>query len=78
MPFRCISCVLSFDTAEEFIRHKLAHKEQPEKGLVCLKCGRPIPVDPSKSSYKADIHCPDCGQKMKFIIQNRELVLAMS
>ena len=82
MPFKCFSCGLSFDTVEEFVQHKLAHQEQPkkqpERGLICLRCGKPIPVDSSKADYRGDILCPSCGQTMRVIIQNGEVVLAVS
>jgi len=78
MPFKCGSCGLSFDTAEEFIKHKLAHQEQPKSGLICLGCGKPIPVDPSKANYKGDILCPSCGQVMEVTLKNGEVIFAMS
>ena len=79
MPFKCFLCGQSFNTAEGFMKHKLAHQEQPEKrGLICLRCGKPIPVDSSKENYRGDILCPRCGQKMRVILQNGEVVLAIS
>ena len=69
MPFKCFSCGLSFDTAEKFTEHSLAHKMQldnPEKrGLVCPKCGKPIPIDSSEADYTGSIVCPGCEQTVK-------------
>lgn len=76
MPFKCFSCGLSFDTAEEFMKHKLSHKE-PKKGLICLRCGKPIPLDSSKASYRGKILCPGCGQTMQVVIQDGEVVIAV-
>jgi DNA-directed RNA polymerase subunit RPC12/RpoP len=82
MPFKCFPCGLSFDTVEEFAAHKRAHQEQPGrqpgKGPVCLKCGKPILLDSSKRDYRGDIPCPNCGQTMRVIIQDGEVVLAVS
>ena len=78
MPFKCGSCGLSFDTAEEFVKHKLAHREQPKRGPICLGCGKPIPVDSSKANCKGDILCPSCGQLMEVTLKNGEVIFAMS
>jgi len=86
MPFKCFSCELSFDTVEEFAAHRRAHQEQPgeqpgkqpEKGLICLRCGKPIPVDSSKRDYRGDIPCPNCGQTMRVVLQDGEVVFAVS
>ena len=75
--FKCISCGLSFDTAEEYMRHKLAHQERPEKkGLVCLGCGKSIPLDSSQENYRGDITCPGCGQKLRVALQDGEVMFA--
>lgn len=77
MPFKCVSCELTFDTAEQFMNHKRAHQEQPEKkGLRCLKCGAPIPVDSSMANYRGEILCPNCGQKLKVKLEDGEVLFA--
>ena len=77
MPFKCLSCGISFETAEEFIQHKRGHQEQPVKeaprGLICLWCGKPIPVD---SNYKGDVRCSACGKRMTVSMQGGEVVFA--
>jgi len=82
MPFKCSSCGMSFQVADEFMKHKLVHKEQSEipekKGLICFGCGKPIPIDSSKLNYSGDIVCPDCKQNMKVVLQNGEVAFAMS
>jgi DNA-directed RNA polymerase subunit RPC12/RpoP len=77
MPFKCFTCGLTFDTVEEFIKHKLSHKEQPKKGLICLRCGKPIPLDSSKANYRGNIVCPGCGQTMEVVMQDGEVVVAV-
>lgn len=80
MPFKCFTCGLTFRTAEEFMEHKLSHKEQPEKGPkgpICLKCGKPLPLDSSKANYRGNIVCPGCGQTMEVVIQDGEVVIAI-
>ncbi|MFC1925587.1 hypothetical protein ACFLW2_02700 [Chloroflexota bacterium] len=82
MPFKCGVCGLSFDAAEEFMNHKLVHQKEsqkPEKkGVICLGCGNPIPTDPSTSNYSGEIICSGCGQTMKVILEDGEVVFAMS
>jgi len=78
MPFKCFSCGLTFNTAEEFMKHKLSHKEeQPKKGPICLKCGKPLPLDSSKANYRGNIVCLGCGQTMEVVIQDGEVVIAI-
>jgi hypothetical protein len=82
MPCRCFSCDLSFDTVREFVEHKftehkLVHQEQPEKGMI-LGGGKSVSASSSKANYRDDIHCPNCGQPMKVVIQKEEAVLAAS
>ena len=77
MPFKCFACGLTFDTVEEFVAHKLSHKEQPKKGPICLRCGKPITLDSSKANYRGDIVCSGCGQTMKVVIQDGEVVIAV-
>ena len=82
MPFKCALCGLSFETPDEFMKHKLAHQEQLEKpekkGLTCLGCGKPIPTDSYGPGYKGVIACPGCRQTMKVVIVNGEVEFAMS
>jgi DNA-directed RNA polymerase subunit RPC12/RpoP len=82
MPFKCALCGLSFETPDDFVKHKLAHQEQQErpekKGLTCLRCGKAIPTDSYGSSYRGVIACPDCRQTMKIVMVNGEIEFAMS
>jgi len=82
MPFKCGLCGLSFDTPDEFVKHKLAHQAQQEKpekkGLICLNCGRPIPTNSYGLNYKGVIACPGCNQAMKVVLLNGEVDFAMT
>lgn len=80
MHFKCFSCGLTFDTAQELMEHKRSHKEQPKegpKGPICLKCGKPLPLDSSKANYRGNIVCLGCGQTMEVVIQDGEVVIAI-
>jgi DNA-directed RNA polymerase subunit RPC12/RpoP len=82
MPFKCALCGLSFETPDDFVKHKLAHQQQQEKpekkGLTCLRCGKPIPNNFYGPNYKGVISCPDCRQTMKVVMVNGEVEFAMS
>jgi len=78
MPFKCFACGLTFDSVEDFMQHKLAHKgqaERPEKrGLACMSCRKSIPVDSTLANYVGDIGCPSCGQRMRVRIEDGEVL----
>ena len=82
MPFKCNKCGLSFDEASEFMKHKLTHQgeseKQDKKALVCLSCGESIPDNYLKQNYTGDIVCQNCKQTIRIIIQNGEVLFAMS
>lgn len=82
MAFKCIRCGISFDTPEEFMEHKRSHQEpeaeNTKKGLLCLMCGKPIPVDASKANYVGEMRCPSCGQMLKVRLEDGEVVFASS
>ena len=82
MPFKCALCGLSFETPDDFVKHKLAHQQQSERpgkqGLTCLRCGRPIPTESYEPNYKGVIACPGCRQTMKVVMVNGEIEIAMS
>jgi len=85
MPFKCALCGLSFETPDEFTNHKLAHQKQLEKqegperkGLICLRCGKPIPTDSYEPNYKGVVTCHGCKETMKVILLNGEVEFAMS
>ncbi len=83
MPFRCASCNLTFESAEEFMAHKRNHKKvstaKPEgQGLLCLKCGKPIPLSISQANYRGAITCLTCGQTMRVRMEGGEVVFAVA
>ena len=82
MSFKCALCGLSFETPDDFVKHKLAHQQQSERpgkqGLTCLRCGRPIPTESYEPNYKGVIACPGCRQTMKVVMVNGEIEIAMS
>ena len=82
MPFKCFSCGLSFDTAEEFSKHGLAHKNQLEnpegKGLFCLKCGEPFSIDSSEADYTCSVVCPSCSHILDIVVRKGKAELVIT
>lgn len=80
MIFKCALCNLNFNTAEEYMEHRISHQrgqeKNPEKkqGPVCLKCGKPVSFDSSKESFRGDITCNNCGQRLKVSLENGEII----
>ncbi len=83
MPFRCASCNLTFESAEEFMAHKQNHQASVDKkpdtsGLTCLKCGTPVPLSAAQANYRGAITCITCGQRMQVRMEDGEVVFAVA
>ncbi len=78
MRYKCFTCGEEFDDIQQLASHKRSHQGAPEKkaGLICLGCGRPIPVSPAQSNYSGQIKCPSCGKFMTVKLDNGEVVFA--
>jgi len=78
MRFRCVACGIEFATIEELARHKQQHQAGPKSssGVICLGCGKSIPLEPSKANYSGPLTCPNCQQTMTVVIENSEVVAA--
>lgn len=76
MHYKCFSCGAEFDNLEQLASHKKRHQSSaPEKkGVICLGCGRPIPIDPSQANYSGPLTCPGCHRTMRVILENGEVV----
>lgn len=76
MQYKCFSCGAEFDNLEQLANHKKRHQSPaPEsKGVICLGCGKPIPIDSSKSNYSGPLTCPTCHRTMRVILENGEVV----
>ena len=78
MRFKCVSCGIEFTTIEELARHKQQHQAGPESssGVICLGCGRSIPLGPSKADYSGPLTCPNCKRTLTVVIADGEVVAA--
>jgi len=78
MRFKCFSCGAEFDDIQQLASHKRSHQGAPEKkpGVICLGCGRPIPIAPSQNNYSGVLPCPSCHKSMTVKLENGEVVFA--
>lgn len=78
MRFKCVACGIEFATIEELARHKQQHQAGSERssGVICLGCGKSIPLEPSKANYSGPLTCPNCRQTMTVVIENGEVCAA--
>jgi uncharacterized CHY-type Zn-finger protein len=78
MRFKCFACEIEFATIEELARHKQRHQAAPRSssGVICLGCGKSIPLEPSKANYSGLLACPNCQRTMTVVIENSEVVAA--
>jgi DNA-directed RNA polymerase subunit RPC12/RpoP len=76
MQYKCFSCGAEFSNLEQLANHKKRHQSSaPEsKGVICLGCGKPIPIDSSQSNYSGPLTCPTCRRTMRVILENGEVV----
>jgi DNA-directed RNA polymerase subunit RPC12/RpoP len=78
MRFKCVTCGIEFDTIEQLASHKKQHQAGPRisSGVICLGCGKSIPLEPSKANYSGPLTCPNCRRTMTVVIENSEVVAA--
>jgi DNA-directed RNA polymerase subunit RPC12/RpoP len=80
MHLKCFTCGEEFDNVQQLANHKRLHQSGPvrekPKGVICLGCGRPIPVEPSKMNYTGPLTCPSCKRTMKVTLDGGEVVVA--
>jgi len=78
MRFKCATCGIEFATIEELARHKQQHQASPRSssGVICLGCGKSIPLEPSKDNYSGTLTCPNCRRTMTVVIENGEVAVA--
>jgi DNA-directed RNA polymerase subunit RPC12/RpoP len=79
MRYRCVTCGIEFGSIEELAAHKRQHQrpnlEKPS-GVICLGCGKGIPLEPSKNNYSGPLQCPHCHRTMTVVIENGEVCVA--
>ena len=78
MRFKCVSCGIEFDTIEQLASHKQQHQasSKSSSGVICLGCGKSIPLEPSKANYSGPLTCPNCRETMTIVIEDGEVVMA--
>jgi DNA-directed RNA polymerase subunit RPC12/RpoP len=78
MRFKCVACGIEFATIEQLASHKKQHPAGPKtsSGVICLGCGKDIPLEPSKANYSGLLTCPNCGGTMTVVIEGGEVVTA--
>ena len=78
MRFKCVTCGVEFATIEQLANHKRQHQAGPRSssGVICLACGKSIPLDPSRANYSGPLTCPSCGRTMTVVIENGEVAVA--
>ncbi len=78
MRFKCVACGIEFATIEQLASHKKQHQAGSTRSsrVICLGCGKDIPLEPSKANYSGPLGCPNCGQTMTVVIEGGEVVTA--
>jgi len=80
MRFTCTQCGIEFATAEEWVAHRKQHQVtrpvDPNPGVICLGCGKKIPISPDKANYKGPLTCPNCQRTMSVVLENGEVCFA--
>jgi len=81
MRYKCFVCDIEFATIEELARHKQQHQagsQSPSSpsGVLCLGCGKTIPIDHSRANYSGPLTCPGCHSTMTVVIEDGEVAIS--
>jgi len=78
MRYKCVTCGIEFATIEQLASHKKQHQASSgsSPGVICLGCGKGIPLEPSKANYSGPLTCPNCRRTMTVVIENGEVAVA--
>ena len=78
MRFKCVTCGIEFATIEQLASHKKQHQagQASSSRVICLGCGKGIPLEPSKANYSGQLSCPNCGRTMTLVIENGAVAVA--
>jgi DNA-directed RNA polymerase subunit RPC12/RpoP len=78
MRFKCVTCGIEFENIEELASHKKQHRasSRGSSGVICLGCGKSIPLEPSQMNYSGPLTCPNCRRTMKVVIEGGEVCVA--
>lgn len=78
MRFRCVTCGIEFDNIEQLASHKRQHQSgaKASPGIICLGCGKSIPLGPAQMNYSGPLTCPTCHRTMTVVIEGGEVCVA--
>ncbi len=78
MRFKCVTCGIEFENIEELASHKKQHQasSRGSSGVICLGCGKGIPLAPSQMNYSGLLTCPNCRRTMTVVIEGGEVCVA--
>jgi len=79
MRFRCPTCGTVFEDIQQLASHKRQHQTAARgssSGVICLGCGKSIPLDSSKTNYSGPLTCPHCRRTMTVVIEGGEVAAA--
>jgi len=75
MRYKCVTCGIEFDNIEQLATHKRQHQASSgnSPGVICLGCGKGIPLGASRTNYSEPLICPNCQRTMTVVIENGEV-----
>ncbi|MCX6009117.1 MAG: hypothetical protein NTW48_03630 [Chloroflexi bacterium] len=78
MRFKCVTCGIEFEDIEQLASHKRQHQtsSRGSSGVICLGCGKSIPLEPSNMNYSGPLTCPNCQRTMTVVIEGGEVCVA--
>ncbi len=80
MRYRCVTCGIEFDNIEQLAAHKRQHQQTDPSDksprVICLGCGKSIPLEPTQINYSGLLRCPHCNRTMRVVIENGEVCVA--
>ena len=78
MRFKCVTCGIEFENIKELASHKKQHQasSRGSSGVICLGCGKGIPLEPSQMNYSGPLTCPNCRRTMTVVIEGGEVCVA--
>ncbi len=78
MRFKCVTCGIEFENIEGLASHKKQHQasSRGSSGVICLGCGKGIPLAPSQMNYSGPLTCPNCRRTMTVVIEGGEVCVA--
>jgi DNA-directed RNA polymerase subunit RPC12/RpoP len=78
MHYKCFTCGEEFDDIQQLASHKRSHQGAPERkpGVICLNCGKPIPIPPAQKNFSGLLPCPNCHRSMTVKLEDGEVIFA--